>query len=281
MISIIIPCYNQASFLDETLRSVYIQTHQDWECLIIDDGSTDDSKNIALKWCEIDTRFKYYFKENGGLSSARNYGLDKIKGDFIQFLDGDDLIRSDKLALQLLDTKKSKISISDYFPFDDATMQFVKSRYLTPFLNPKDFHREIILDWEFKKSIPCHAVLFNAKLIAINNLRFDESLENHEDWVFWVQLFHQADTIVNRKEQLAFYRVHGSSMTADFFKMRQGFLKAALSLKSHFEDRNQKTPKELVVKKYKQINRLGKTNPIFNLAKRTIRKVNSRIKNVK
>ena len=70
-VSVIVPCYNQVLYLDETLQSVFEQTHTNWECIIIDDGSTDDSKVIALKWCSVDSRFSYFYKSNDGLSSAR------------------------------------------------------------------------------------------------------------------------------------------------------------------------------------------------------------------
>ena len=88
-VSIIIPCYNQAEFLEETLGSVLKQTHTNWECLIVNDGSTDVTEKIAQQFISKDQRFKYFFKENGGLSSARNYGLDQSTGNYIQFLDSD------------------------------------------------------------------------------------------------------------------------------------------------------------------------------------------------
>ena len=84
-ISIIIPCYNQAHFLDQALQSVLNQTYLNWECLLINDGSTDETEIISNKWIKKDPRFKYFYKENGGLSSARNFGLDNAEGDCIVF----------------------------------------------------------------------------------------------------------------------------------------------------------------------------------------------------
>lgn len=280
LISIVIPCYNQSQFLAQTLLSVYVQSYQKWECLIIDDGSTDGCKVIAMQWCELDNRFKYFYKKNGGLSSARNYGLDRVNGDIIQLLDADDLIRSDKLELQLKDLLNHKVSISNYYPFDNENFEFVSSRYLTPFLDEFFFKSELIIDWEFKKSIPCHSVLFHSSLIKSNNLRFDESLENHEDWVFWVKLFDQVKTIYNRNDLLAFYRIHDLSMTSDYFKMRQGFLKATLELKDHFSKKENKILKNLTIKKYKKIKRLGKSKSFYKLAKRVYRKLKSLLKSL-
>lgn len=89
-VSVIIPCFNQAQFLEETLQSVIKQTFTNWECLIIDDGSTDTSKIIAENYCNLDPRFQYVFQTNAGLSSARNTGLKLARGTYIQLLDGDD-----------------------------------------------------------------------------------------------------------------------------------------------------------------------------------------------
>lgn len=90
LVSIIVPIYNVAQYLEECLNSVLMQTYANWECILIDDGSTDNSSEICRKFTSRDTRFKYFYKQNGGLSSARNEGLRKAKGDFITFLDSDD-----------------------------------------------------------------------------------------------------------------------------------------------------------------------------------------------
>lgn len=90
LISIIVPCYNQSQYLDECLQSVLDQTYPDWECIIVNDGSPDNTEEVARKWVEKDVRFKYFYKENGGLSSARNFGILKSEGVFVFFIDADD-----------------------------------------------------------------------------------------------------------------------------------------------------------------------------------------------
>lgn len=103
LISVIVPCYNQAQYLDECLQSVLDQTYTDWECIIVNDGSPDHTEEIAKKWVEKDTRFIYLSKENGGLSDARNYGLKQARGAYVWFIDGDDYI-NDKEALNKIYT---------------------------------------------------------------------------------------------------------------------------------------------------------------------------------
>ncbi|WP_052417932.1 glycosyltransferase family 2 protein [Jejuia pallidilutea] len=95
ILSIVIPCYNSESTLEGTLESVLHQDFQDWEAIIVNDGSPDNVETIALTWLEKDERFKYYKKQNGGLGSARNYGISKAKGEFILPLDSDNQVKED------------------------------------------------------------------------------------------------------------------------------------------------------------------------------------------
>ena len=82
-VSIIVPCYNQAHYLDESLQSLLDQTYTNWECILVNDGSPDATEEIAKQWEARDSRFVYLYKENGGVSSARNLGIATAKADFI------------------------------------------------------------------------------------------------------------------------------------------------------------------------------------------------------
>ena len=94
LISIIIPVYNVAPFLSQCIQSVLDQTYTHLEVIIVDDGSTDESPAICDKFAKLDTRIKVIHKKNGGLSDARNAGLDIASGDFIGFVDSDDWIEN-------------------------------------------------------------------------------------------------------------------------------------------------------------------------------------------
>ena len=91
-VSIIVPCYKQAEYLPETLDSVLAQTYQNWECVIVNDGSPDNTEVIARKYLDKDARFRYVWQENKGLASARNTGISNSDGEFILPLDSDDII---------------------------------------------------------------------------------------------------------------------------------------------------------------------------------------------
>ena len=97
------------------------------------------------------------------------------------------------------------------------------------------FKKQIILDWEYRKSIPCHCVLFKKQLIDDNNLFFNEDLPNHEDWEFWVKLFYHSRSLSNIDKVLALYRIRNISMSVDYRLMRKGFLLAANSLRQYFK----------------------------------------------
>ena len=101
LISVVIPAYNAEQFLDETLESVLSQTYENWECIIVNDGSTDNTESIAKKWCEKDARFCYFYKENSGVSDTRNLGIKEARGEYIAFLDADDILTPDSLEVRI------------------------------------------------------------------------------------------------------------------------------------------------------------------------------------
>ena len=100
-VSVVIPSYNYGCFLKEAVISVAKQTYKDWECLIIDDGSTDNTTKISKEFVKKNKKIKYFYQKNKGLSSARNLGIKKSKGELIAFLDADDIWHPDKLKEQV------------------------------------------------------------------------------------------------------------------------------------------------------------------------------------
>lgn len=208
-ISVIIPCFNQSQFLIETCNSLIMQTHKNWEAIIIDDGSTDATKLIANNICKNDSRFNYFSKTKGGSSSARNYGLDQVKGDYIQFLDADDIITADKFEKSLAATSSYDIVISDFILFRDqisntfdayCDLSVVEYSYLS-----------FLTKWDIEFTIPIHCGLFSTK--SIGNIRFNESLKAKEDWVFWLELYKKNPSTQFINEKLAYYRLHQNSKT--------------------------------------------------------------------
>lgn len=101
LISVIIPVYNAENFISETITSVINQSHTNWELILIDDGSTDQSADIIKSFLQKDARVSYYYQENSGVSAARNNGISKSQGTYISFLDADDCWKKDNLKIRL------------------------------------------------------------------------------------------------------------------------------------------------------------------------------------
>ncbi len=132
-VSIIIPVYNVESYLDRCLKSVVEQTYSNIEIIVVDDGSIDDSYKIVEKYTNVDERVVLYRKNNGGLSSARNYGLSKMTGDYLLFLDGDDFLSEEAISTLMEKFIDNEVDISvgsaEYFYENDHIKKDNESSY--------------------------------------------------------------------------------------------------------------------------------------------------------
>ncbi|WP_248723500.1 glycosyltransferase family A protein [Seonamhaeicola sp. ML3] len=214
LVSIIVPCYNQGKFLDHSLCSVYNQTYTNWECIIVNDGSFDDSEAIAKEWVEKDKRFQYYFKENSGVSATRNFGLDIAKGQFIQFLDADDYLKERKLesSLEVLNYSNNANEGLVITNFNMVSVDFKKE--FEPYCklqNVKFDFENLLYKWNDTFSIPIHCGFFKSTLFQ--TVRFPENLTAQEDWIVWVKIFNEGAKAVFLNEPLVLYRKNPKSRT--------------------------------------------------------------------
>ena len=131
-ISVIIPVYNAEEFLSECLNSVLEQTHQNFEIICVNDGSTDGSLNILNSWALYDKRIKIINQENQGQSAARNKGLDVARGKYIFFLDSDDFIHPQTLEAAHYWAEKNKTPITAFLYEKEDDICLIKKRSLTP-----------------------------------------------------------------------------------------------------------------------------------------------------
>lgn len=231
LVSVIIPCYNRAHFLPETLGSVLGQCITDIECIVVDDGSTDDTMVLMNRFCARDPRVRYFRQENNGPSAARNFGLEEARGRFIQFLDSDDIIVPDKLAKQLNQLKSTgdlSLSYCDYryCAHDDINKNASRDNLTPPRFVMQRPLWDIASRWETGFSIPMHCFLFDARFFNELGIRFDEELANHEDWDCWIRIFTSDPIIFHISEVLAIYRLHDDSICTDSRKLAIGFEKA-------------------------------------------------------
>lgn len=201
-ISIIVPCYNQAQYLPETLQSVIEQEFVDWECIIVDDGSPDNTEVVAREWVSRDCRFKYLKKENGGLSDARNFGIRNSSGKYILPLDSDDKISSTycKEAIEVLD--------------NDPNIRVVCCRALLFDGDNREWH---LLSYTYynmlfvRNCLHCSCVYRRSdydKTIGYNtNMK-----KGWEDYDFWISLLNKNDRVVTLNKVHFYYRTKAVSM---------------------------------------------------------------------
>jgi glycosyltransferase involved in cell wall biosynthesis len=210
LVSVIIPCYNQGNYLNETLESVYNQTYTDWECIIVDDGSTDETNVVSNQWVEKDNRFKYFYKDNNGVSSARNLGIQKSTGKYFQFIDSDDLLEETKIevSLNLLnDNFNSNVIVSNFkmVSSDSKTITDAFCKLKKELFTLENF----LYQWNKTFSVQVQCGFFEASLF--DTISFPENLSAQEDWVVWIELFKKNAKFIFIDKPLALYRIHPTS----------------------------------------------------------------------
>lgn len=201
LISIIVPCYNQAKYLSATLNSVLAQTYEDWECVIVNDGSKDNTKEVAHFFCDKDSRFIYVEQINKGLSSARNIGIKHSKGKYILPLDADDKIAPQYItkAISYLEQNvKCKLVYSRAAFFGMRRGEW----------NLPDYSLERLLA---QNCIFCSAIFRRTDFNKIGGYRTNMKY-GHEDWDFWLSLLGDGGDVYKINEVLFFYRIRRNSM---------------------------------------------------------------------
>ena len=126
LISIVVPVYNVEGYLKQCLDSILEQTYRNWELILVNDGATDSSGQICQEYAEKDARIRYFEKENGGLSDARNYGIEQAQGEYLTFVDSDDFLDASHLSVlyNALVNNDADISIANYANYQTSTATF-------------------------------------------------------------------------------------------------------------------------------------------------------------
>jgi glycosyltransferase involved in cell wall biosynthesis len=234
-VSVIIPCYNQAQFLYDSALSALSQGEIVFEVIIINDGSTDNTSIIAHKLAHADARVKIFHQLNAGLSAARNVGLNVATGDWIQFLDSDDILYPKKIQeqVEIATKEETNLVICDYERIDEQSNRDVEGSlpYLPTFSDRIFDLYALIADWETRLSVPPHCFLINRQFLNTNNLRFNTKLPNHEDWNFWMRVLLAGVKVSEVRLVLCAYRYHSQSMSNNLTKMRDGYLAAIEDIK--------------------------------------------------
>jgi glycosyltransferase involved in cell wall biosynthesis len=194
LVSIIIPCYNYAHLINETLDSILLQTYANWEVLVVNDGSTDNTLEVVSHYQKNDDRIRYISITNSGPSRARNVGIEASKGEFLMFIDADDLMPPPKLESHIKHFEKFPeldISYSDGLYFDERYPEILYRRgslrnqvWIPKLINKKGF--QVIYELLRRNIMPICSPLFRKRVI--NNVGLlDEDYYYMEDWDYFVR----------------------------------------------------------------------------------------------
>lgn len=214
IVTVVIPCYNHAHYLPEALNSVLAQTFTDWEAIIVDDGSTDNTLDVAIQF--TDARIRYVYQENQGLSAARNTGIRQANGQYLAFLDADDEWEPEFLTQCLAVLQQNN------------SLGFVYSR--TCFVNPEGeklpkLGGQALSGQQFRERIlaggffPVHAAVVRRSVLDATG-EFDTSLTSVEDWDLWLRIS-KMYPVQGIEAPLARYRVYPGSMSTNAERMHR------------------------------------------------------------
>lgn len=213
IISIIVPIYNVEQYLSKCIDSIVNQTYKHIEILLVNDGSTDNSEEICLAYANKDSRIRYFKKENGGLSDARNYGISRAKGDYLAFIDSDDFIHSEFIQRlhEAIERENALVAVAGYDRVDASghfltaeplpTNQAVLSgRNVCKKLLEADGHRFVVA-WNklYKKEL-------------FEDFRFEKG-KIHEDEYFTYRLLYELEKVAIVQECLYYYVDRENSIT--------------------------------------------------------------------
>ena len=208
IISVIVPVYNAESFLDETLQSVLSKTYENWECIIVNDGSTDNTESIAKRWCKRDARFRYFYKENGGLSSARNLGIKYSNADYIAFLDSDDVLTKNSLEIRINTILKENVDLVYSNAYRINYREYTKQLLRCVHTGKVE---DISIFLEINQATPS-TVLCRKKIIEdIGGFTWDKKAE---DLYCWLNLLLSNNSFYGIESPLVYYRILDHSMSA-------------------------------------------------------------------
>lgn len=254
-VSVIVPCYNYGHLLSETLENLLQQSYSSWECIIVDDGSTDNTSEVANNFTAKDSRYNYVYQNNAGLSAARNTGISRAKGEFIQFLDADDLLSPNKFFCQLsifdleagLDIVYSEVR---YFHSKSPdTLRYTMEGDDKAWMKGIDSSEQQTLKEILVKENIAAVNCFLIKKTVFDKIgNFNTELKSVEDWEFWFRSAFQGIKFKfhNDPDSYALVRLHDNSMSRSPKGMMSAASIARLTLEKLIKNDKQLGRKKLL-----------------------------------
>jgi glycosyltransferase involved in cell wall biosynthesis len=228
LVSIIIPAYNRADLIGETLDSVLAQTYLNWECILVDDGSTDDTKAVVKQYVDKDARFILVERPNEhkpGGNGARNYGFNISKGKYIQWFDSDDLMHPELLKRKTEIFKKNSQlkSVISQMAFFVGNLDNIT--FITKLNHQHKLYEDVIT---YQTALYQGSIMFEANFIKNTKEFWDEDLSRAQEYEFFSRLYvkNEIETLII-KETYAFYRQHQNNISTQFNEGDRGRAESA------------------------------------------------------
>lgn len=209
LVSVIIPAYNADKYIQRCVDSVRSQDYKKLQIIIVDDGSTDDTANVCKKMVDKDSRIELYSKKNSGVANTRNYGLDHAIGDYVMFVDADDYIASDMVALLLSKIKKSDFAMCNTIIFDGQNNIIKKGNIKTQKINSQRFWDYVYNGFWVECIVPWNK-LYNRRLF--NKLRYPANKTNEDEYLI-TRLISRCNSIQIINEALYFHYDNPQSLS--------------------------------------------------------------------
>jgi glycosyltransferase involved in cell wall biosynthesis len=213
LVSIIIPTYNRAHLIGETLDSILAQTYTNWECIVVDDGSTDETDKLLATYCEKDTRFQYLHRPNNrpkGANACRNYGFEVSIGEYVNWFDDDDVMLAEKLETQIFALHNSKYdyTICQTMMIDATNKKEIGLR--VPNLISENIFEDYILAKIFWLT---GAPLWKKQFLKETKLIFDEELHQAQDYDFHMRILYISENYLPIDKPMVLFKQHEENMS--------------------------------------------------------------------
>lgn len=224
LVSIITPSYKSKRFISQTIDSVLAQTYQNWEMIIVDDVSPDNSNKIIEEYCKKDSRIKLIkLEKNSGPAVARNKAIEESKGRYIAFLDADDMWKSEKLEKQIkfMQEKDCILSYTSYETMSEEGA--LQNKFINP---PLKLSYKDLLKSNY---IGCLTAIYDTQKVGKVYMPL---IKKRQDYGLWLRILKKTDFAYGMEESLAIYRIMSDSVSSNKFKL----LKYHYKLFTEFED---------------------------------------------
>ncbi len=244
LVSIIIPSYNREAVIGDTLLSVLNQLHKNWECIVVDDGSNDNTLAVVKSFINQDSRIKFFTRpknKNKGANACRNYGLKKSKGDYINWLDSDDVLAEDHISKHINCHKQMNIqaSVSLVNTFHEST-----SHLLGLWANP--FPDTDVIDDMCRGKVSWQTASIIWRREVLPEVSFNEDLQSAQEWTFHIEQMIRRITFKVFNETTVYVRRHEERTGKDFSpkKYRSMFMSRYLIFKTLYSSGKLSTLRE-------------------------------------